>query len=226
MSRYSRKKRALISQKGESSRYHLYSHIPITCTTHRTDKYNNLTNRPIHALSYAFRAFNGATRYSLLKPVVTPSPPVPVQPSCSKATFNTHCSKRSSSYQTALSEEILYLLLFLATFSILYIIITVKICQARISTNRTPNTFFKYKKLWPFFVKRKDGAFVSYKDVINQQETAGNSGSAFSTTASHDPHHIPRNRSIRGSLFCRRCLPSDPLYGFPHSPSCPVLRRE
>ena len=146
MSRYSRKKRALISQKGESSRYHLYSHIPITCTTHRTDKYNNLTNRPIHALSYAFRAFNGATRYSLLKPVVTPSPPVPVQPSCSKATFNTHCSKRSSSCQTALSEEILYLLLFLATFSILYIIITTKICQARISTNRAPDTFFLSEK--------------------------------------------------------------------------------
>lgn len=98
------------------------------------------------ALPYAFRAFNGATRYSLLKPVVNSSPPVPVQPSCSKATFNTHCSKRSSSCQTALSEEILYLLLFLATFSILYIIITTKICQARISTNRAPDTFFLSEK--------------------------------------------------------------------------------
>ena len=146
LTHYSRKKRALTSKKGESSRYHLYSHISITCTTHRTDKYNNLTNRPIHALSYAFRAFNGATRYSLLKPVVNSSPPVPVQPSCSKATFNTHCSKRSSSCQTALSEEILYLLLFLATFSILYIIITTKICQARISTNRAPDTFFLSEK--------------------------------------------------------------------------------
>ena len=98
------------------------------------------------ALPYAFRAFNGATRYSLLKPVVNSSPPVPVQPSCSKATFDTHCSKRSSSCQTALSEEILYLLLFLTTFSILYIIITTKICQARISTNRAPDTFFLSEK--------------------------------------------------------------------------------
>lgn len=98
------------------------------------------------ALPYAFRAFNGATRYSLLKPVVNVSPPVPVQPSCSKATFDTHCSKRSSSCQTALSEEILYLLLFLATFSILYIIITAKICQARISTNHAPDTFFLSEK--------------------------------------------------------------------------------
>ena len=98
------------------------------------------------ALPYAFRAFNGATRYSLLKPVVNASPPVPVQPSCSKATFDTHCSKRSSSCQTALSEEILYLLLFLTTFSILYIIITAKICQARISTNHAPDTFFLSEK--------------------------------------------------------------------------------
>lgn len=98
------------------------------------------------ALPYAFRAFNGATRYSLLKPVVNSSPPVPIQPSCSKATFNTHCSKRSSSCQTALSEEILYLLLFLATFSILYIIITAKICQARISTNHAPTHSFCLKK--------------------------------------------------------------------------------
>ena len=98
------------------------------------------------ALPYAFRAFNGATRYSLLKPVVNASPPVPVQPSCSKATFDTHCSKRSSSCQTALSEEILYLLLFLTTFSILYIIITAKICQSRISTNHAPDTFFLSEK--------------------------------------------------------------------------------
>ena len=146
LTHYSRKKRTLTSKKGESSRYHLYSHIPITHIRHRFDAHSNLSAVWCMPLPYAFRAFNEATRYSLLKPVVNSSPPVPVQPSCSKATFNTQCSKRSSSCQTALSEEILYLLLFLATFSILYIIITTKICQARISTNRAPDTFFLSEK--------------------------------------------------------------------------------
>ena len=130
LTHYTRKKRALTSKKGESSRYHLYSHIPMTHIRHRFDAHSNLS----------------AVCYSLLKPVVNSSPPVPVQPSCSKATFNTHCSKRSSSCQTALSEEILYLLLFLATFSILYIIITTKIFQARISTTHAPDTFFLSEK--------------------------------------------------------------------------------
>ena len=146
LTHYSRKKRALTSKKGESSRYHLYSHIPMTHIHHHFDAHSNLSAVWCMALPYAFRAFNGATRYSLLKPVVNASPPVPVQPSCSKATFDTHCSKRSSSCQTALSEEILYLLLFLTTFSILYIIITAKICQARISTNHAPDTFFLSEK--------------------------------------------------------------------------------